>query len=121
MVLSTVLNHAGYEVFDNTRFTFFLTIRYVTRHPRKQVAFWRVVHGFDSWSWIGVFVCLSLFSFAFSLIFYVYKYKLKDKSLYRNPGSRVDFALMTFTTFVEPDPLPWFPKWSTGFIIFEGP
>ncbi|TRY68267.1 hypothetical protein TCAL_16495 [Tigriopus californicus] len=95
VVLSTVLNFVGYEVFDNTRFTFFLTIRYVTRHPRKHVAFWNVARGFDPWSW----------------------YQLKDKSLYRNPGSRVDFVLMTFTTFVEPDPLPWFPKWSTGRFI----
>ena len=25
-----------------------------------------------------------------------------------------DFFLMPFAKFLEPDPIPWFPKWSTG-------
>ncbi|TRY68266.1 hypothetical protein TCAL_16494 [Tigriopus californicus] len=41
----------------------------------------------------------------------------EEPELYRNPNSGIDFVLMTFTTFVEPDPLPWFPKWSTGRLV----
>ncbi|XP_059091071.1 uncharacterized protein LOC131886976 [Tigriopus californicus] len=117
VVLPMVLNDAGYALFDCTRFTFFVTLRYVTRHPQKLLAFGNLARGFDSLSWVAVFTFLSMFSMTFAGIFYVYKYLLKEPELYRNPNSGIDFVLMTFTTFVEPDPLPWFPKWSTGRLV----
>ncbi|TRY79366.1 hypothetical protein TCAL_14786 [Tigriopus californicus] len=65
-------------------------------------------------SWIGVFIALTCFSVTFQTMFQVYKFELKDKTLYNNPGNPIDFFLLTFTTFVEPYKINWFPSWSAG-------
>ena len=40
-----------------------------------------------------------------------------NNSLTRNPTHKLDFIIMTFCGITEPDPIPWFPKWSTGKIL----
>ncbi|TRY79913.1 hypothetical protein TCAL_12808 [Tigriopus californicus] len=40
--------------------------------------------------------------------------KIKDPGRYNNPGNPADFFLLTFTSFVEPDKINWFPTWSAG-------
>ncbi|XP_059085838.1 uncharacterized protein LOC131882641 isoform X2 [Tigriopus californicus] len=100
--------------FDLSYYLLFSQLRYTTRVPQKTVAFGNVTRGFDQLGWIAVFTTLGCFAVTFQLIFYVYKFKIKDKSLYNNPGNPVDFFLLTFTTFVEPDKISWFPTWSAG-------
>ncbi|XP_059085026.1 uncharacterized protein LOC131882025 [Tigriopus californicus] len=100
--------------FDLSYYLLFSQLRYVTRVPQKTVAFGNVARGFDQLGWLAVFITLGCFALTFELIFYLYKFKIKDKSLYNNPGNPVDFFLLTFTTFVEPDKINWFPTWSVG-------
>ncbi|TRY79367.1 hypothetical protein TCAL_14787 [Tigriopus californicus] len=100
--------------FDLSNYILFSQLRYTSRVPQKTVTFGNVARGFDTWSWLAVFITLGSFSATFQLIYYVYKYKMKDATLYKNPGNPIDFFLLTFTTFVEPDKLKWFPSWSTG-------
>ncbi|XP_059084403.1 uncharacterized protein LOC131881534 [Tigriopus californicus] len=100
--------------FDISSYLLFSQLRYTARVPQKNVAFGNVVRGFDQLGWLAVFITLGCFALTFQLIFWVYKFKIKNKSLYNNPGNPVDFFLLTFTTFVEPDKINWFPTWSAG-------
>ncbi|XP_059098061.1 uncharacterized protein LOC131892274 [Tigriopus californicus] len=118
LALTVVLHVDGYRDFACTSYTDTLELKYCTRRPQKLVAFGNLGRGFDFWSWISVFTCLSLFSITFALIFHVYKSLIRLKTLYKNPGHPMDFLLLTFTAFVEPDPLVWFPSWSSGKLLF---
>ncbi|TRY79392.1 hypothetical protein TCAL_16060 [Tigriopus californicus] len=109
-----LLAYQNNKVFDLSNYLLFSQLRYVTRVPTKTVSFGNVVKGFDMFSWIAMFIALTCFSVTFQTMFHVYKFELKDKALYNNPGNPVDFFLLTFSTFVEPHKINWFPSWSAG-------
>eukprot|EP00094_Tigriopus_californicus_P013993 TCALIF_13549-PA protein Name:"Protein of unknown function" AED:0.36 eAED:0.36 QI:0/0.33/0/0.5/1/1/4/0/414 len=118
MAINVILHTKGYTLFECTTYVHTLELKYCTRRPQKLVDFGNLGRGFDFWSWISIFVCLSLFSITFAVIFYVYKANIGHKHMYKDPGNPVDFFLLTFTAIVEPDPLVWFPSWSSGRMLF---
>ncbi|TRY79826.1 hypothetical protein TCAL_14788 [Tigriopus californicus] len=104
----------NFVFFDLSNYVLFSQMRYAARQPQKTVAFENVARGFDKLSWAAVFLTLTCFAVTFQTIFYVYKFKIKDSGRYNNPGNPADFFLLTFTSFVEPDKINWFPTWSAG-------
>ncbi|MEM7564534.1 MAG: hypothetical protein AAF353_16015, partial [Pseudomonadota bacterium] len=57
---------------------------------------------------------LSALSFLFYATYKAYSTLGTKHELLGKVPSELDFIILTFTSFFEPDPLPWFPRWSTG-------
>ena len=65
--------------------------------------------------WWLLLALLLVFSASFALAYWVYSSLLPPESgLAGRLTSRMDFVLVTFTAFSEPDNIPWFPRPSTG-------
>ncbi len=70
---------------------------------------------FDRVVWVAVFLVLASLSLSFLLAYHVYLGSARLHFLvHRRVEWKMDFFLYTFAAFVEPDPLPWFQRWSTG-------
>ncbi len=105
-----VFRYAG-DTYDDT-----LEWVFVTREPTIIPRFYQQFMVFSHWIWLSVFGVLLIMVVAFKITHYLYQTKI---GIGHNLAGRVthplDFIILTFSTLTEPDPLPWFPKQSTGY------
>ena len=95
-----------------TTYVEFCPMKWWTRVPIPLVNYENVIRPFTSEVWLALFLSLGAFSFYFGLTYRVYT--SLDQGLTGQLVTPWDFLIFTFCRFVEPDPLPWFPKWSSG-------
>lgn len=70
---------------------------------------------FSPLTWLLFVLFLLIFAVSFLVIHYVYLYAIpREYQLTTEKAAWFDFFILTMTKFPEPDPLPWFKKWSTG-------
>ena len=104
-----------------TTFFGFQSLIWGSRLPIKIVNYANILRPFTPLAWLFVVCGLAAFSSAFALIYAVYR-ALDDQTKKMDQDQRMagklvsgwDFVILTFSSFVEPDPLAWFPRWSTG-------
>ncbi len=94
--------------------------RFVTRTPREVTAYGNITRPFPPLIWACTAATLLILA---AMLFVIYKiYFSKDFKKYKlaiKESSTFNFFLYAFAKFTEPDPLPWFNKWSTGkFVVF---
>ncbi len=113
---------AGHHILLNTYFdlpstTAFVESKYVSRLPRQEVNLNNIITPFDHKTWMWIIVSLAAFSIFFMTAHRVYKCDhLKDYKLARTEKFLpINFFILTFGLFTEPELLPWFKvKWSAG-------
>ena len=60
-------------------------------------------------------VSMALMAVAFLVIYHTYMRLIPERADETRSGVPItDFFLLTFSSLTEPDPLPWFPKYSAG-------
>lgn len=69
---------------------------------------------FASNVWAFLLFALFLLSSGFLICYIIYRDVLQRHDLIRRCRDYVDFFLIPYASFTEPDPLPWFPKISAG-------
>ena len=88
---------------------------YVTRFPRPIIRYDQHFHTFSATVWLVMFGTLILLGFIFQSIYKFYEAYLPGEIDLRGQlNSKMDFIILTLSTLTEPDPLPWFPKYSAG-------
>ncbi len=112
------LNHVLLYFFDFGHPFYYSHVRFFTRTPRKVTAYGNITRPFTPVIW--AFTTVTLFAIA-SLMLLVYKiYTSRTMIQYKLTmieSSKFNFYLYSFAKFTEPDPLPWFDKWSTGKLV----
>lgn len=92
-----------------------MNVHWYTRRPIPLSSFDNLFKVFPTNVWLYLIGTLLVFSTLFSGTYYIYGSEpFKIHELKAPLTTRLDFILLTFTTFLEPDPLPWFPKLSAG-------
>lgn len=89
-----------------------VTLKWYTRAPVPIGSYRNIVKVFSMNVWISFMLTLLLFSFLFYLTHSLYEQL--DPDLIVPVSTKWDFLIFPFCKFVEPDPVPWFPAWSTG-------
>ena len=64
-------------------------------------------------AWLLVIFALLSVSIMSTMSYLTYN-KLNHNDMMKKPVSYLDFLLLPFSTLTEPDPIPWFPKFSSG-------
>ncbi len=101
-------------IYDISSFYTFSRLQYVTRNLVPLPVYDQYVKAFDVMVWLVTLLTMFVLSVIFRGLYWFYKDILKIDSLYGKVTHPSDFFLLTFSSLTEPDPLPWFPKWSTG-------
>ena len=64
--------------------------------------------------WAIILLTLAIIAILFSVVHSIYKSRYFPTKMVQEANSNFDFYLLTFSSLLEPDPLPWFPKMSAG-------
>ena len=86
----------------------------LSRHPIPIKTHGNVIRSFSNLTWAFIFTLLAWLGVTFALIYHIYTKYLPDQFLTNRYVHRFDFIIVTFAGLTEPEPLPWFPKFSTG-------
>ncbi len=93
-----------------------ITQRLITRKPKPLPPYTNVLRPFSPRIWLILLATLELICLQFALInkiYYVMPH-FRDAELTRYEPSTYLFFLYPMFKITEPDPLPWFKKWSAG-------
>lgn len=89
---------------------------FATRKPIPIVTYNQYIKGFSIDVWIATLCTLFILGAMFKITYYYHANVFRSDRL--GPLThRFDFLLLTIASFTEPDPLPWFPKWSSGKLL----
>ena len=88
---------------------------FITREPSILPNYHSNFTTFELESWLCIILSFLAMSLTFKVIHWVYQNKFDpDLGLVKSVVHEWDFVILTLSTLVEPDPIPWFPKMSTG-------
>ncbi len=92
---------------------------YITRAPAPVDYNPRnLVRSFSAQVWLAIASCLCLISIMMFLANLTYDSpSLRPWKIAKTEESPFNFVLYPFAKMTEPDPLPWFHKWSTGRLL----
>ena len=109
-------------------FTFSTYITYDTltsRQPIQLPYYGNLIRPLPSPVWTAIFTLVLVMTVVFIGIQRTYQYidgefitETEDYLTMEVP-SLLDFLIKTFSTVTEPELIPWFPRWSTGMIVFS--
>ena len=106
---------------DVTKHSDFLEIDnwvYLARKPVTIKIYNQQFSIFQPLIWLLTIAIVFVMAFTFKTIYFVYS-RLDDKyGLLRPVTHDFDFFLLSLASLTEPDPIPWFPRFSTGNQIF---
>ena len=87
-----------------------------SRKPIPLMTFNNILTTFNPNVWIAFFSSLAIFAISFAFVYHVYESSeaFKKHKLNGYLSTKWDFFLKTFFAFYEPDPIPWFPKLTSG-------
>ena len=107
-----------YSIFGFTTFFYQKEFSYITRKPVPVTTIDNLIKVFGLDIWLTLFFTLLSISICFATFYHVYKAKtFRHLNLVKENVNNFDFPLLTFATLMEPDPIPWFPKYSAGKVI----
>lgn len=88
-------------------------LQFVTRKPVPIISYDQYISGFSVSVWMAILSSLLLFAICFKLFYnaYITHFPPGFCGSLTNP---FDFIILTLAGITEPDPLPWFPKWSAA-------
>ncbi len=94
--------------------------RYITRQPRPINAYGNISKPFPSSVWTISVIFILVLAILLYVSHKIYQSDdLKRHQLAKEEMLAFNFFLFAFAKLTEPDPLPWFHKWSTGrFVVF---
>ncbi len=87
---------------------------FLNRHPIPIKTHGNVIRSFSNLTWAFIFFSLLLIGQTLALIYYVYVRYLPEQFLTKHYVHQLDFIVLTFAGLAEPEPLPWFTRFSTG-------
>ena len=88
---------------------------WIVRKPIPVTTIDNIIKVFPSTVWLALFISLASIGMCFAAFYHIYQTKyFRDAKLVRENVPNFDFALLTFASLMEPDPLPWFDKYSAG-------
>ncbi len=95
-------------------------LSYIFRAPRKVVSYGNVARPFSVLVWLIIFFTVFVLATLQFASYKVYTSKgIIEYDIMKKVSSQVDLFLYPFVKITEPDPMPWFIKWSTGkFVVF---
>ncbi len=103
--------------FDALKYSYFLAIDnivYMARNPRIVKSYNQQFTIFHLHIWLLIILIVFVMASTFKTIYSVYG-KLDEKYGLLIPVThQIDFLLLPFASLTEPDPIPWFPRFSTG-------
>ncbi len=90
--------------------------KYITRKPQPLKPFSNILRPFSRVVWEFILIALTLLATTLLVLNKAYTFltPLKEEGLAKAEESSYLFYLYVFTKMSEPDPLPWFYKWSAG-------
>jgi hypothetical protein len=105
-----------YGMVDVTKLISTIEVHFVSRRPIPIPSrIDNVITVFTANVWIAILGTILVFALLFLIVHTIYNTKhLNNYGLAGKLHAKYDFFLLTFSTLMEPDPLPWFPKHSTG-------
>ncbi len=107
-----------HQVFDLVAPYFSVNIIYITRAPLPVTSLENITRQFSATVWIMSLVSISALSLMLYVTYVVYNGgHMKAFELARVEKLRTNFLIFPFAKITEPDPLPWFKKWSTGKLL----
>ena len=106
--------HYLYVGFSN--FFHAATLHWLSRKPMETPALYNLIKVFSSDVWLAILASLSCMASTFALLHFVYSRStvFKELQLAGPISGWIDFPLLTFCSLTEPDPIPFFPKFSAG-------
>ncbi len=93
---------------------------FIFRAPRKVVSYGNITRPFSIPVWLLTIFTVSVLATMLFASHKVYNNKdIIEYGIMQKVSSQVDLFLYPFVKITEPDPMPWFDKWSTGrFLVF---
>lgn len=92
---------------------------YITRYPLLVTSYNNLTKPFSAATWALSLTTIFILSILLFVTHKVYSTFLKTFALAKEEINPSNFFLFPFTKITEPEPLPWFEKWSTGkFVVF---
>jgi hypothetical protein len=100
---------------DYSRFYYDSDIRWVTRKPISIPKYDQVVIVFSYPVWIATLVTMSVFSATIAMFYGIYQgRRFVERGLTGPLRTPFDFIFLPFTSLVQFEPIPFFPKFSGG-------
>ena len=106
--------------FKEVDFSFpYYTLRthFATRPPILQSNLYALAKTFPGNVWGFTFVTFTFLAITFGIIFATYQRLPREYGLLEGNYTEMpwfDLILLPVVKFLEPEPIPWFPKWSSG-------
>ena len=88
--------------------------KWISRQPIPLKAYNSMINVFSFTVWIFVIATLFLLAMLFGFVYFMYQKDERTQNLAIKLTHPMDFVLLTYFAITEPDPLPWFPRWSSG-------
>ena len=90
--------------------------RFVTREPNSIKSLYQHFNVFQLPVWIAIICTLASLAVSFKFIHFIYLNKI-NPALAGSVTHPMDFIILSTASITEPDPLPWFPKFSAGKLL----
>ncbi len=102
-------------MFDLGATIWLVKIKFVTRNPQPIVSYGQITAPFPVDVWIISLFTILLIAALLHLSNVLYqKSHMKELNLTKTEHHPINFYLFSLTKVTEPDPLPWFDKWTAG-------
>lgn len=93
----------------------FIDWRFFSREQQPIVRYDQQFRVFNNVIWLIVFFTFIIMAMVLKVVHYLYQVKIGlGHGLAGRVTHPLDFLILTLSSLTEPDPLPWFPKFSTG-------
>lgn len=101
---------------DFSTYIYEIEMKFLTRAPLKISSFDNLTRVFSPIVWIAIYLCLAALTLMMFITHRIYtQVDLQGHGLANsNDVPWTNFVLFAFAKFVEPDPIPWFNRFSTG-------
>ncbi len=94
-------------------------LQYITRPPLPIVKYDKIVRPFPVDVWIMIVLCCLLLTLLMFLIYQVHMMDtIIDNNMVKKERLIGNLLIFPFMKIIEPDPLPWFEKWSSGKLVY---
>ena len=92
---------------------------YISRNPIPVTTYGNISRPFSASVWALSAIAIATFSFLFMVSHRLYSSSkhLRPFHLARKERAPLNFVIFPFAKITEPDPLPWFRKWSAGKLL----
>ena len=105
-------------MFDYGALHLYIMTRYISRFPQAVTSYDNITKPFSFKVWFLSATAVFLIATLMAVTHGVYTTEdLRHFELVKHEESKTNFFIYSYAKLSEPDPLPWFHKWSTGKMV----